>query len=81
MTLQWVPGRHADTALFMLGGLIPIHLRAEDGAWALRGVDGRRKTGTASSRAEAKRECLKGVEETLKLGMVVVDAAVKDLAS
>jgi hypothetical protein len=81
MTLQWEPGNRADTALFMLGGMIPLHLRAEDHAWAMRGVDGRRQTGTARSRNEAKLECLKRLEETLRLGMVDLDAARRELSS
>jgi hypothetical protein len=79
MTLEWETGPRADTALFMLGGMIPLHLRAEDRSWAVRGVDGRRKTGVASSRGEAKRECLKGIEETLKSGIFEIDAAVREL--
>jgi hypothetical protein len=81
MTLHWEPGTRADTAVFMVGGTIPLHLRAEDGAWAVRGVDGRRSTGSARSRSEAKLECLKRIEQTLRLGMVDVDAALRELSS
>lgn len=81
MTLQWQTHSNADTALFMLGGMIPLHLRAEDGAWAVRGVDGRRKTGSASSRGEAKLECLKGIEQVLRGGLAELTAAVGDVTT
>jgi hypothetical protein len=77
MTLHWHTSSNADIALFMLGGMIPLHLRAEDGAWAVRGVDGRRKTGRASSRGEAKLECLKGVEELLRGGLADLTVAAR----
>jgi hypothetical protein len=79
MTLEWETGPRADTACFMIGGMIPLHLRAEDRAWAVRGVDGRRKTGVAGSRGEAKRECLKGIEETLRSAIVDLGAAAREL--
>lgn len=80
MTLHWDEGPHADTAVLMLGGMIPLHLRAEDSGWAVRGVDGRRRTGSARSRGEARRACLRGIEEVLRLGMSDIDAAVRELS-
>ena len=79
MTLHWDTSPEADTALVMVGGMLPLHLRAEDGAWAVRGVDGRRKTGVAASRGEAKRECLKSLAQVLQRGIVEIDDAVRTL--
>jgi hypothetical protein len=70
MTLQWDTTPHSDTAVFMVGGLIPIQLRAQDHGWSIRGVDGRRKTGAASSRDSAKVECIRGVEQLLRSGLL-----------
>jgi hypothetical protein len=77
MTLEWETCPNSDTAVFMVGGMIPILMRAHDQSWSLRGVDGRRKTGAASSRADARLECLKGIEELLRTGLSELSGALQ----
>jgi hypothetical protein len=75
MTLQWDTTPRADIAWLMLGDMIPIQLRVEDDGWSFRGVDGRRRTGSASSREEARRECLKQVRDVLRSALSDLSAA------